>query len=246
MKKAIASSIPEDILSTDKSPSAADPRLDDAVRLPKAVLWDMDGTLVDTEPYWIDTEYALAAEYGSTWSEEQALTLVGSDLLSSGVYIREQMGLDLTPREIVERLLDGVVERVRAEVPWRPGAPELLAALRASGVPNVLVTMSWRRFVDPVLAQLPAGSFETTIAGDEVSHGKPHPEPYLAAARALAIAPGECIAIEDSPTGARSAQAAGCQVVVVPLHVEVSPEPGRVILGTLAGLTPSALAASVR
>lgn len=245
MKKAIASSIPEDILSTDKSPSTADRRPDNAV-LPKAVLWDMDGTLVDTEPYWIDTEYALATEYGSTWSEEQALNLVGSALLDSGVYIREQMGLALTPHQIVERLLDGVIERVQAEVPWRPGARELLAALRESGVPNVLVTMSWRRFVDPVLAELPAGSFEATIVGDEVSHGKPHPEPYLAAARALNLAPEECIAIEDSLTGALSAQAAGCQVVVVPLHVAVPPEPGRVILNTLEDLTPHTLAASVR
>lgn len=206
----------------------------------------MDGTLVDTEPYWIETEYALAADHGATWSEEQSMNLVGSDLLSSGADIREQMALELTPRQIVERLLDGVIERVQHRVPWRPGARELLAALRDAGVPNVLVTMSWRRFVDLVVAELPEGSFEVTIAGDDVTPGKPHPEPYLAAARALGLAPEDCIAIEDSLTGARSARAAGCQVLVVPLHVAVPPEPGWVLLDTLEDLSPATLAAIVR
>ena len=92
----------------------------------KAVLWDMDGTLVDTEPYWIATEYALADEYGATWSHEHALQLVGNDLLDSGRYIREVMGLELSAEEIVEYLLDGVVAQVEEAVPWRPGAVELL------------------------------------------------------------------------------------------------------------------------
>ena len=93
---------------------------------PAAVLWDMDGTLVDTEPYWIATEYAMAEKYGGTWSEEHALNLVGNALLESGVYIRVHMGIDRTPQQIVDELLDGVVERVEVEVPWRPGARELL------------------------------------------------------------------------------------------------------------------------
>ena len=94
---------------------------------PAAVLWDMDGTLVDTEPYWIDTEYALAEKYGGTWSHEHAMNLVGSALLDSGDYIRVHMGIDRTPQQIVDELLDGVVARVEVEVPWRPGARELLA-----------------------------------------------------------------------------------------------------------------------
>ena len=98
---------------------------------PAAVLWDMDGTLVDTEPYWIATEFALAERHGATWSTEHALNLVGNDLLTSGRYIREHMGLELSPEEIVEELLDGVVARVREAVPWRPGARELLETLAA-------------------------------------------------------------------------------------------------------------------
>ena len=93
---------------------------------PAAVLWDMDGTLVDTEPYWMATEVALAEEYGATWTTEDAYQLVGNSLLRSGEYIRERMGIPLTPEQIVERLLDGVVARVQHAVPWCPGARELL------------------------------------------------------------------------------------------------------------------------
>ena len=81
------------------------------MRLPRAVLWDMDGTLVDTEPYWIEVEYALVAEHGGTWSQEHALNLVGNDLLVSGAYIREHGGGDLPPEQVVETLLDGVHQR---------------------------------------------------------------------------------------------------------------------------------------
>jgi HAD superfamily hydrolase (TIGR01509 family) len=208
---------------------------------PSAVLWDMDGTLVDTEPYWIETEFALAAEYGGTWSHELALELVGNDLITSGRFIRRNMGIDLTPHEIVERLLDGVVARVRHEIPWRPGARELLEQLRRDGVPCALVTMSYERFVAPILAQLPAGSFRAVVTGDAVSRGKPDPEPYLTAARLLAVDPRECVAIEDSDTGATSAGAAGCSVLVVPHHVAVPTGPGRTFRDTLVGLTPGEL-----
>ena len=76
------------------------------MRWPTAVLWDMDGTLVDTEPYWIEAEYALIEEHGGTWSDEHAMNLVGSDLIDSGRYLREHSGIDLEPAEIVEELLD--------------------------------------------------------------------------------------------------------------------------------------------
>jgi len=208
---------------------------------PAAVLWDMDGTLVDTEPYWIDTEYAMAEKYGGTWSEEHALNLVGNALLESGDYIRVHMGIDRTPQEIVDELLDGVVERVRHEVPWRPGARELLADLRANDVPCALVTMSWQRFVEPILARLPEGSFATVVTGDRVEFGKPHPEPYLTAAAELGVAPQDCVAIEDSNTGAKSGVAAGCTVLCVPHHVPILEGEGRVFAETLAGLDTTGL-----
>jgi HAD superfamily hydrolase (TIGR01509 family) len=203
----------------------------------------MDGTLVDTEPYWIDTEFELAAKYGGTWSTEHALNLVGFDLLDSGRYIREHMGIELEPSEIVEQLLDGVVARVEESVPWRPGARELVDDLTAAGVPRALVTMSYRRFVAPVLAALPAGAFDVVVTGDAVSRGKPHPEPYLKAAAELRVDPADCLAIEDSNTGARSAESAGSLVLVVPHHVPVLEGERRVFRDTLVGLDVAAVGA---
>ena len=201
-----------------------------------AVLWDMDGTLVDTEPAWIEAEYALAERYGGTWSRDHAMQLVGNDLIESGRYIREHMGIDRTPEQIVDELLDGVIASVVREIPWRPGARELLASLRAEGVRSALVTMSYERFVAPILEALPPGSFRVAVTGDAVEYGKPHPEPYLSAARLLGVRPEDCVAIEDSPTGAESAEAAGCTVLCVPHHVPVPPGPRRVFRDSLVGL----------
>ena len=196
----------------------------------------MDGTLVDTEPYWIESEFSLAERHHGRWSREHALTLVGRDLLDAGRYIREHMGIDLTPEQIVEDLLDGVVARVRHEVPWRPGARELLAELRAAGVPCGLVTMSYQRFVAPILEHLPPETFRVVVTGDVLTNGKPHPEPYLTAAAALGLSAADCLAIEDSSTGVTSAEAAGCQVLVVPNHVTVAAGPRRIFRHTLVGL----------
>jgi HAD superfamily hydrolase (TIGR01509 family) len=201
----------------------------------------MDGTLVDTEPYWIECEFALAERHGGTWSREHGLAVIGLDLIDSATYMREHMGIDRTPRQIVEELLEGVVRLLEEEIPWRPGARELLAALRADDVPCALVTMSWRRFVEPIVRALPGGSFDALVCGDEVSHGKPHPEPYLRAAELLGFAPGETLAIEDSRTGATSAEAAGCQVLVVPSHVDMPSRDGWVLRDSLVGLEPQDL-----
>lgn len=209
----------------------------------QAVLWDMDGTLVDTEPYWIQAEFEIAEQYGGEWSREDALTLVGNDLVESGRYIKKRMGLEQSPEEIVELLLDGVVARVQAAVPWRPGARELLADLHAHGVRCALVTMSYQRFVAPILAQLPPATFSAIVTGDQVTNGKPHPEPYRTAAAALGVPARECLAIEDSNTGAKSAEAAGCTVLVVENHVPVLAGERRVFRPTLAGITVADLPA---
>jgi HAD superfamily hydrolase (TIGR01509 family) len=209
------------------------------VPLPAAVLWDMDGTLVDTEPYWFAAERELVAEFGhGDWPDEMAEGMVGFDLLDGARYLQRHGGVDLPATEIVDRLLDGVVARVRRRIPWRPGARELLAELNAAGVPCALVTMSWRRFVDPVLEALPPGSFVATITGDEVplGEGKPAPTPYLLGAEACGVRPGDCVAIEDSPTGVRSAVAAGCRVLGVPNVRDLDPEPGVTLATTLDGI----------
>lgn len=201
-----------------------------------AVLWDMDGTLVDTEPYWFAVEQQLVESWGGTWTTDHARRLVGSDLPTSGRYLRDHGGVDLPVESIVDLLLDGVNAQVQREVPWRPGAVRLLGRLRAAGVPSALVTSSYERLVSAVLARLPRGSFQVVVTGDAVSRGKPHPEPYLHAARLLGVAPENCLAIEDSDTGATSAERAGCSVLVVPNHVPVPPGKHRSFLPTLEGV----------
>lgn len=209
-----------------------------AERLPAAVLWDMDGTLLDTEPYWIAQEHALVESFGGTWSDEHAHNLVGNPLLVSAEYIRANSPVDLAPEEVVDRLQSGVIASLRERVPWRPGALELLGQLRAAGVPCAMVTMSWREMVDVVVDALPKDSFDVLITGDEVDEGKPHPEPYLRAAEELGVSIGECVAIEDSATGAASALAAGARTIVVPHVVDVARQDGLTVLASLAGVGP--------
>jgi HAD superfamily hydrolase (TIGR01509 family) len=209
--------------------------------LPAAVLWDMDGTLVDTEPYWIAEERSLVEKHGGVWTDEHAHQLVGNDLLVSAEYILAHSPIELTPVEIVHELLAGVVARVAEHVPWRPGARELLASLVAQRVPCALVTMSWESLATAVVGNLPKGSFAAVITGDVVSHGKPHPEPYLMAARLLGADLAACVAIEDSPPGVASAVAAGICTIAVPHHVPVPETIGAVQMSTLAGLEPQDL-----
>jgi HAD superfamily hydrolase (TIGR01509 family) len=212
----------------------------------QAVLFDMDGTLVDTEPYWIAAEYALVESFGGTWSDDHAHALVGNALLDSAVYIREHGGVDLDPAVIVERLLDEVVLAAQTEIPWRPGARELLAELAERGVPCALVTMSYARLAETMTDQLPPGTFAAVVTGDQVNDGKPHPEAYLTAAARLGAEPAYCVAIEDSPTGVASAEAAGCVVLGVPHHVKIDAAPGRAIVDSLTSLHVDMLDALVR
>jgi HAD superfamily hydrolase (TIGR01509 family) len=203
---------------------------------PAAVLWDMDGTLVDTEPYWMAAEKALVDEFGGAWSDDDARSVIGFDLRDSAAVLRERGGVDRELDQIVERLLDDVIARVRLRVPWRPGALQLLEELNERSVPCALVTMSWTRLVDAVLEALEPNSFQVVVTGDSVTSGKPHPEPYLRAAAELGVDPLHCIAIEDSPTGAESAGAAGCVVLAVRNHVPLDEAPGRVIAPSLVGV----------
>lgn len=213
----------------------------EAAHRPAAVLWDLDGTLVDTEPLWMAAEYDLALRHGAEWTHEDAMALVGNDLVESAHYIRRRMSLTASVGEIVDELVSQIADAMTRPIEWRPGAVELLRDIRRSGIPTGLVTMSYRVIVDALLPQLPDGTFDVVVTGDEVSAGKPHPEPYLAAARMLGVDPTGCVAIEDSPTGAASAETAGCHVVVVPNHVPVEGSARRTLVQTLAGMGATSL-----
>lgn len=211
----------------------------------QAVLWDLDGTLVDTEPSWIAAEYRLVESFGGTWSDEHAHALVGNALPVSAAYIREHGGVDLPLDDIVQRLLIEVVADARVQTSWRPGVQRLLADLRQAGVPCAMVTMSYQSLAYAVTDQLPTGTFSAVVTGDQVTHGKPDPEAYLRAAELLGVEPGACVAIEDSPTGVASAEAAGCTVIAVPNQVPIPPAPTRTIIADLSTVTVADLAALI-
>lgn len=195
---------------------AAAANMGSVIRQPKAVLWDMDGTLVDTEPYWMAAETVLVESFGGTWSHADALQLVGNGLHDSAVILRNA-GVEMDPEAIIQYLTDQVQESLRTNgVPFRPGARELLRDLKDAGIRTGLVTMSLRRMALSVVELIEFDAFDIVVAGDDVEQPKPHPEPYLRAAELLDIDIAHAVVIEDSPTGLRSGIASGAVVLGVP------------------------------
>ncbi|GAA3902240.1 HAD family hydrolase [Microbacterium invictum] len=205
--------------------------------LPAAVLWDMDGTLIDTEPYWMAAETGLVTAHGGTWSHEQALQMVGMGLEdAAGVF--QEAGVRMPVHEIVAHLTAEVTAQLQAQGnPYRPGAVEMLRGLRDAGIPTALVTMSMRSMADVFLAQLGFDAFDVVVAGDDATRPKPFPDPYLQAAEALGVAPEDALAIEDSPNGMRSAVASGAVTLGVPLMVSLVGTGADALWDTLEGRT---------
>jgi HAD superfamily hydrolase (TIGR01509 family) len=198
-----------------------------------AVLFDMDGLLVDSEPLWLEAETAVMARLGSTWTEEDQAQLVGGSLTRT-IDVLLARAPRPVPRELVgEWLMSDITERVRrAGVPLRPGARELLADVTASGLPRALVTSSQRGFMQAVLAST-GMTFDVLVSGQDVAATKPDPEPCLLAAALIGVPPGECVALEDSPNGVASARAAGCRVIAVPSLLPIPPASGLLVVPTL-------------
>lgn len=212
------------------------------VGLPAAVLFDLDGTIVDSEPYWAAEERHLVESFGGVWTEADAHSVVGRPLEVTAGHLLRRTAVDLPVTEVVDRLMTGVMRRLEVRCPWRPGALELLASVRAAGVPTALVTMSWRPFTDLLLRLLPPDSFDTVVSGDMVSRGKPHPEAYLTAVAALGVPVERCVAIEDSPAGVRSAVAAGVATLAVAHVVPVPAMTGATARSSLRDLRVADLA----
>lgn len=236
---AVANPVPDAVVQTQADTSVEAAAHDSRPAL-DAVLWDMDGTIVDTEPYWIEAEHALVSAHGGSWSDTQATALVGQALeFSAGML--QSAGVDLTIREIIDHLIQQVTERVRQEVPWRPGARELLTALREREIPCAMVTMSEQLLAQEVARQLPEGTFELLITGEMVTKGKPDPEAYQAAFDRLAetrqLDKARVVAIEDSIPGIASARSAGLVTLGVPHFIELPADAVDHEWPTLAGRT---------
>ncbi|MET0315623.1 MAG: HAD family hydrolase [Rhodococcus fascians] len=201
---------------------------------PSAILFDLDGTLLESEHLYSDIGAEMVEAAGGAWTEADRLASVGTALPDFSVLL-QRAGLARPTSEIVAAVVDHVTERMRAAVPWRPGALELLDSVEAAGLPCALVTMTYRDTVSVLLDQSEALPFDVVITGDDVVHGKPHPEPYLLAARHLGVAPEKCVAIEDSVLGLTSAGRAGLTRIAVPLDAEIDSDLYEARWGTLLG-----------
>ena len=216
-------------------------------RTPKfAVLFDMDGTIIDSEPYWLASEQTLAAEHKGTWTAQDGLDVVGMSLDESSKLLKDRANIPMETTDIVNRLTDDVQGRLAKVVPWRPGAKELLLDLKRHNVKTALVTMSLHRMAQQVVDAIPFDAFDVIVAGDDVTRGKPHPEAYEKAAALLGFETKNCIAFEDSATGLASAEAAGTYAIGIPNFVALPEKPGRVLWETLDGVTYKQLRKLIR
>ena len=208
----------------------------------QAVLWDMDGTLVDTEPYWLKSEQEFANRHNATWELSDAEQFIGNSLYDTADILRKKFNLQQhSDQEIIDELTSGVIDQIQEELPFRPGALELLLELRQNQIPTALVTMSMTEMAKKVVDKIPFKAFDLVLGGDQVQFGKPHPEPYSTAAEILGAEPESCIALEDSNTGLTSAETAGTVAIGIPHIAEIPSQPGRILLDTLAGVNMSRL-----
>lgn len=206
-----------------------------------AVLFDMDGLLIDTEPVWLAAETELVGELGGTWTPADQQAILGNSMPRAARYIKSRSGTDWPWEQVAQALVDRFLELLgRSEIVIQPGALRLLQEVADSGLPFALVSASERRIMDYAVAALSragAPRFPITVAGDEVVHGKPHPEPYLKAARELGVEIGACVVLEDSASGVAAAHAAGAQVVALAHMVDHVAGDRIVVRQTLEGLT---------
>lgn len=193
-------------------------------RLPAGLLWDLDGTLIDSEPYWIGAEKELATRFGVAWTNEDGLSLVGNPLPVSAQCMQER-GVDMATEDIVAYLLQRVTDQVRAHTPWQEDARTLLDKVVGAGIPCALVTMSYASLANAAITRIP-DAFAAVVTGDEVTNGKPHPESYLLAAERLGVAIKDCVAIEDSPAGVGAAYASGARTIAVRRLTPLVAKPG--------------------
>jgi HAD superfamily hydrolase (TIGR01509 family) len=201
------------------------------------VLFDMDGLLIDSEPLWLEAETAIMARLGAGWTEKDQAALLGGSLRRTVRYLLAKASRPAPPEAVAGWLMADIIERVRGNgVPVRPGARELVAAAATAGLPTALVTSSERSFMDAVLAST-GMRFDVLVCAEDVAATKPDPEPYLLAAKLVGVPPGDCFALEDSPNGVASAEAAGCRVFAVPSLVPIPLVPGRIVVPSLRDLT---------
>jgi beta-phosphoglucomutase-like phosphatase (HAD superfamily) len=182
----------------------------------EAVIFDMDGLLVDSEPVWDRARKEMANEAGKEWDQEDHKAVMGVSTQEWAAYMINRLGLTLPPREVQEQIVERMVEMYRIGIPYFPGAIEAVH-LAANHFPTALASGSHRMLIDTVAADAPMrGKFQVIVAADEVGAGKPAPDVYLAAAHRLGVKPENCVCLEDSGNGILAGVRAGMKVIAVP------------------------------
>ncbi|MGH3942037.1 MAG: HAD family hydrolase [Pseudonocardiaceae bacterium] len=215
----------------------------------RGVLWDMDGTLVDSEKLWDVSLAELARELGGELPPDARAAMIGSNMARTLDLMFAALELPATPAALDQamvRLTDRTRELFSTDLRWRPGAQAALRSVREAGIAAALVTSTHRDLTDVALGYIGIEHFDATVCGDEVTRTKPHPEPYLRAAARLRVDPARCVAVEDSSLGTAAAVAAGCTVLVVPSEAPVDPGERRVLRDSLIGVDATLLGSLLR
>ncbi len=213
----------------------------------RAVVFDLDGVLIDSEPVWEQVRRELVAERGGHWAPDAQRRLMGMSTPEWARYLSEDLGVGLPPDEVATAVVDRMAARYAEHVPFMPGAVEAVRRFAARW-PLGVASSSPPALIETVLQSGGLGScFSVVMSTEQVAHGKPDPDIYLAVTAALGHAPPDCAAVEDSSNGLRSAAAAGVRVVAVPQQ-RYPPEPdalarASLVVPSLAGLITDAVAA---
>lgn len=213
----------------------------------EAVVFDLDGVLIDSEPVWEQVRRQVVAEHGGHWAADAQQRLMGMSTGEWARYLSEDLGVGLPPDAVAALVIERMAARYAERLPLMPGAVEAVRRLAARW-PLGLASSSPASLIGTVLdAASLRECFATAVSTEQVARGKPAPDVYLAAAERLGRRPGRCAAVEDSSNGLRSAAAAGLRVIAVP-HPRYPPDPdalasAALVLPGLADLTPDALAA---
>lgn len=189
--------------------------------LPPAVLLDMDGTLVDTEPIWSAAMALIAAEHGLRWDPAVDDPLVIGALVPDLAAVLRERGARLSVPELTDRLVSEVAAGIASGTPWLPGAVALLSRLAGAGIATALVTTSVARHADAVAQTAPPGSLQVVVAFEDVAEHKPAPHAYLEAARRLGVHPADCVVVEDSRPGVAAGLACGARTIAVQPRTEL-------------------------
>ena len=204
-----------------------------------AILFDMDGTLIDSEPLWLKAEIEVMAELGCHWDEQDQINCLGGPAERTERYMQERSQNIKPYGYFINRLHEVMRARITNELDLIPNALSLLKECKDSGIKTALVTASSRDLMTIVLKRFPPGTFDVVVSGDDVEKSKPDPAPYLLAAKQLSVDISKCLVLEDSLTGVQSGLSSGAKVIGIPHLVQMSEHPNLRVISSLDEITLS-------